>query len=154
MKRESNKLINMRDSEKEGREDVEKIREDTERDIESILERGGRPSHPVPRTPVPKSVKERVWAIHIGMDKAEGKCFAGCGRTIHMMDFEVGHNKAVSKGGSNRLDNLRPICKKCNRSMRTRSIEEFKREHFSKSKGRQVKSLRTVPQGDIENYFE
>lgn len=67
------------------------------------------------------------------MDKTEGKRYV-CNRTIHIIDFEVGHNKAVSKGGSDRITNLRPISRSCNRAMGTMSIEVYKRKYFSKSK--------------------
>jgi len=40
--------------------------------------------------------------------------------------FEVGHNIPRSKGGLNDIDNLRPICGNCNRSMSdSYTIEEF-----------------------------
>jgi hypothetical protein len=45
------------------------------------------------------------------------------------MDFQVGHNKAVAKGGNNNISNLRPICGPCNRGMGTMSIEKY-RENF------------------------
>jgi len=85
------------------------------------------------RRKIPKRVKDAVWTKYIGMDKAEGRCYV-CKRPIHITDFEVGHNKAVSKGGSDRIQNLRPICRSCNTSMGTMSIETYKRRYFSKSK--------------------
>ena len=83
------------------------------------------------RKRIPKHVKELVWARYIGADKAYGKCSASCGRRIHFMNFEVGHNKALAKGGSNHISNLKPICRSCNQAMGTMSIEAFKREYFS-----------------------
>jgi 5-methylcytosine-specific restriction endonuclease McrA len=85
-----------------------------------------------PRRKIPKHVKDTVWAKYIGADKAEGKCYVGCGRTIHITDFEVGHNKARTEGGTDNINNLRPICRSCNLSMGTISIEAFKRKYFSK----------------------
>ena len=88
------------------------------------------------------------------MDKAEGKCYV-CEKTIHMMDFEVGHNRAVSKGGSNNPDNLRPICKSCNRSMGTMTLEAFRRKWFSKSKKKiSSKSRRKKPKTSSERLTE
>lgn len=46
------------------------------------------------------------------------------------MDFQVGHNKAVAKGGNDNISNLRPICGPCNRGMGTKSIEKY-RENFT-----------------------
>ena len=82
-------------------------------------------------------MKEVVWAKYIGANKAEGKCYV-CKRTIHVTSFEVGHNKAVAKGGSDRITNLRPICRGCNLAMGTMSIEAFKSKHFSKPTGKKV----------------
>jgi len=87
------------------------------------------------RKRIPKAIKERVWAKYIGMNKPEGRCYA-CERPIHFTNFEVGHNRARSKGGSDNITNLRPICRSCNRSMGTMSIENFKRKYFSKKKGK------------------
>ena len=85
------------------------------------------------RKSIPKAVKNSVWAKYIGANKAEGACYV-CKRTIHITDFDVGHNKARSKGGSDNISNLRPICRTCNTSMGTQSIESFKAKHFSKPK--------------------
>jgi hypothetical protein len=78
-------------------------------------------------------VKDTVWSKYIGANKAEGKCYV-CGRIIHITEFDLGHNKAVSRGGGNNISNLRPICRTCNSSMGTTSIETFKARHFNESK--------------------
>jgi 5-methylcytosine-specific restriction endonuclease McrA len=85
------------------------------------------------RREIPKGVRIDVWNEYIGKDKLEGKCYV-CGNIIRITDFEVGHNKAVAKGGSDRKENLRPICRKCNLSMGTKSIEAYKRKYYSKPK--------------------
>lgn len=79
---------------------------------------------------VPKAVKDATWKKWMGY-KTEGKCYCCKMETISVFNFEVGHNKAKSKGGSNDIENLRPICKGCNTSMRTQSIESFRAKHFS-----------------------
>ena len=78
---------------------------------------------------VPKSIKDTVWKRY-NKNKSEGKCYC-CRQTITFFDFEVGHNIAKAKQGSNEIDNLRPICRSCNSSMGTRSIEEFKATYFT-----------------------
>ncbi|MCW4002723.1 MAG: HNH endonuclease [Candidatus Bathyarchaeota archaeon] len=82
------------------------------------------------RKGIPKAVKEQVWKKYIGVKNAEGKCYV-CKKPIHVMDFDVGHNRAVFKGGTDRLTNLRPVCRSCNSSMGTMSIEAYKRKFFS-----------------------
>lgn len=45
---------------------------------------------------------------------------------MSVFDFECGHNVPESKGGKTTLDNLVPICARCNRSMGDRySIDEW-----------------------------
>ena len=90
------------------------------------------------RRTIPKGVRESVWNRYIGKNKMEGKCHV-CPRTIRITNFEVGHNRAVSKGGSDRISNLRPICRKCNSSMGTMSIEVYKRKYYSKPKKKPIK---------------
>ncbi|MDP3966236.1 MAG: HNH endonuclease signature motif containing protein [archaeon] len=85
---------------------------------------------PLPkRKQINKGLRNQVWEKYMGR-KSSGKCFC-CGiNTIYFNEFQVGHNKAVAKGGKNHISNLRPICGGCNRGMRTMSIEQYKRKHF------------------------
>lgn len=94
------------------------------------------------RKAIPKAVKQTVWNKYIGVTNAEGKCYV-CKRTIHMSDFDVGHNKAASKGGRDQIDNLRPICRTCNSSMGTMSIEAFKKKYFIPQSQKTV--IKTTP---------
>jgi hypothetical protein len=79
---------------------------------------------------IPKAVKDATWKKYMGY-KTEGKCYCCKMETINVFNFEVGHNKARSKSGSDDIENLRPICKGCNTSMRTQSIENFRAKHFA-----------------------
>ena len=78
------------------------------------------------RRAIPKALREQVWIVHIGR-VFEQKCkVKWCENKITPFDFEVGHNVPVSKGGTNDIDNLRPICSKCNKSMGDNyTIDEF-----------------------------
>jgi hypothetical protein len=81
------------------------------------------------RKSIPKAVKNSVWNKYIETDdpkKLIGKCFVGCGCEITIANFEVGHVNAYSKGGSDKVENLRPICSTCNKSMGTMNLLEFK----------------------------
>ena len=62
-----------------------------------------------------------------------GKCYA-CERPITYDNFHVGHNKAKAKGGSDNVENLRPICSSCNNGMGTMSIENYKAKYFGGTK--------------------
>ena len=82
------------------------------------------------RKPIGKPLRETVWLKYMG-NKVQGKCYCCKIRMIHITDFQVGHNKAVAKGGKNNISNLRPICGPCNRSMGTKTIEWYRKTYFS-----------------------
>lgn len=48
-------------------------------------------------------------------------------------DWEAGHIMSVKEGGTDTLDNLRPICKSCNRSMGTENMDAFKARCYGPS---------------------
>jgi 5-methylcytosine-specific restriction endonuclease McrA len=84
------------------------------------------------RRKIPKAVRLRVWDKYFGR-KPSGKCYV-CGLPIQFFEFDVGHNKAVAKGGSDNIDNLRPICRVCNGAMGTMSIQDYKRKYYGKGR--------------------
>jgi len=75
---------------------------------------------------IPKALAEQVWITALG-HRFEGKCrVTWCRNRITVFDYECGHNIPESKGGKTTLDNLVPICGRCNRSMGDRySIDEW-----------------------------
>ncbi len=84
---------------------------------------------PIPRktkAPIPRSLKNAVWVAHCG-EVFNAKCaVAWCTNVMTPFDFEAGHNIPESKGGGTALENLRPICSQCNKSMGNRyTIDEF-----------------------------
>ena len=116
------------------------------------------------RKKIPKHIRILVWKKYFGAETAVGKCYV-CGQPIHISDFEVGHNKAVARGGSDNINNLRPICRSCNLAMGTMSIEAFKKKYFSKTKAkrktksktsrRSTKKVRSKRKKDeLEEYLE
>ena len=74
---------------------------------------------------VAKSQKELVWNTHIGDDILKHKCLCCKHRYIQINKFEAGHVKSRANGGEDSIDNLRPICVECNRSMGSMHMEEF-----------------------------
>lgn len=65
---------------------------------------------------IPAAVKNAVW------DRWNGRlgfapCFCCRRQEIRMSSFHCGHVVARSKGGSDEVENLRPICQSCNSSM-------------------------------------
>lgn len=77
---------------------------------------------------IPKALAEQVWITHMG-HHFEGKCrVRWCKNRISVFDYECGHNIPESKGGKTTLDNLVPICARCNRSMSNQyTIDEWNR---------------------------
>lgn len=91
---------------------------------------------------IPKALAEQVWITRMG-HKFDGKCrVKWCRNRVTVFDFECGHNIPESKGGKTTLDNLFPICARCNRSMGDRySIDEWNAK-FAPEKRNWIKYLR------------
>lgn len=75
---------------------------------------------------IPKALREQVWLQFIG-EKYKTKCYIKwCRNSMDVFNFQVGHNIPESKGGLTILENLRPICGRCNLSMsNTYTIDEW-----------------------------
>ena len=66
---------------------------------------------------IPKAIREQCWLTTVGK-KYESKCYIKwCKNTMTVFDFHVGHDKPESKGGTLDIENLKPICARCNLSM-------------------------------------
>ena len=66
---------------------------------------------------IPKKIREEVW-IRYFKKKYQSKCYISwCSNTVDVFNFQVGHNIPESKGGTLSLNNLKPICDRCNYSM-------------------------------------
>lgn len=78
------------------------------------------------RKKIPFGVRENVWKKYNG-NKFNAKCYVNfCNQKLTPFNFDVGHNIPHSKGGSDSIDNLRPICRNCNVSMgNAYTIEEY-----------------------------
>ena len=76
---------------------------------------------------IPGALREQVWLLYCGDKLFRQKCWVDwCENIITPFRFEVGHNVPESKGGTLDIDNLRPVCSNCNKSMGNRyTIEEF-----------------------------
>ena len=65
----------------------------------------------------PKALREQVWLKHVGR-KYQAKCkTVWCANVMSVFDFQSGHDIPESKGGSTTIENLYPICSRCNLSM-------------------------------------
>jgi len=74
---------------------------------------------------IPKHIKTLVWNKYIGDDIIKHKCLCCKKENIKITDFEAGHVLSEFHGGTNEIDNLRPICRPCNSSMGTTHMIEY-----------------------------
>ena len=66
---------------------------------------------------IPKALREALW-ISFYKTRFQGKCKTPwCPNEINAFSFQAGHNIPESRGGATTLENLVPICARCNLSM-------------------------------------
>jgi 5-methylcytosine-specific restriction endonuclease McrA len=77
----------------------------------------GPPPKKYKKKPIPKAIREQVWLQKAGQ-VFEMKCpVVWCENRINSFDFHAGHNIPERKGGKTTIENLIPICSRCNLSM-------------------------------------
>jgi len=79
---------------------------------------------------IPKKLKNMIWDKYVGKEKGVGLCYC-CREEIDSKNFEAGHIIPEAKGGETNIDNLRPICSCCNKSMGTQNMDEFKEKYMN-----------------------
>jgi 5-methylcytosine-specific restriction endonuclease McrA len=77
------------------------------------------------RKPLPSCVRDSVWNHYIGEDINKHRCMCCKKVLISNRRFEVGHVLSVKEGGTDEINNLRPICSPCNHSMGTKNMIDF-----------------------------
>jgi len=87
---------------------------------------------------IPPELRAQVWEKYIGKETS-GLCLCCNTNKIVIMGhrkevFDAGHIIAEFNGGPTTLENLRPICRKCNSQMTTRNMIEFQKERYPKAK--------------------
>ena len=66
---------------------------------------------------IPKALREQCWITNFG-HTFKHKCYIKwCKNTINVFDYHAGHNIPECQGGKLCLENLKPICSRCNHSM-------------------------------------
>ena len=73
---------------------------------------------------IPAAVRKIVWSTYIGNEKS-GKCLCCSIEEISNTNFECGHVKSEKNGGDSSIENLRPICGHCNKSVGSKNMDEF-----------------------------
>jgi 5-methylcytosine-specific restriction endonuclease McrA len=84
---------------------------------------------------IPKALREQVWIKNIGASFESECTVSWCKNIINVFDFHVGHDVPESKGGETSIDNLKPICARCNLSMGSNySIKEWEKQFAAEKK--------------------
>lgn len=71
-------------------------------------------------------MRKKIWDHYVGPATGEIECFCCEETLINPFEFECAHVVAEAKGGNRKIDNFRPCCKDCNRSMGTQNFFVFK----------------------------
>ena len=74
------------------------------------------------------ALRRLVWNTYINRQVGEHVCLCCESTMISQLNFECGHVISVNNGGKLTLENLRPICTPCNRSMNSKYMVVFMKE--------------------------
>jgi hypothetical protein len=77
---------------------------------------------------IPKALKIQVWNEYIGIDIGRAKCMVCEVREITQSSFHCAHIIAEVNGGEMNVENMRPCCELCNKSMSTQHLIKFKKQ--------------------------
>lgn len=74
---------------------------------------------------IPETVKNVVWHKYVGKHRGVARCVCCKTSEITQRTCSFGHVQAEARGGAVTIQNLRPICVKCNSSMGTTNMRAF-----------------------------
>ena len=94
----------------------------------SILPKGILEDSKTNRKGIPLSVRNSLWNEYFG-NNFKGSCDV-CGKEITRDTFEAGHIVSAANGGDDNIENLRPLCRSCNRSMGAENLNKFKKKYY------------------------
>lgn len=82
------------------------------------------------RLTIPKNIRTQSWDKWIGSRQGLAPCYCCRINEISKAQFECGHVVPDALGGLPQVENLRPICLPCNRSMGTIDMRQFCRTYY------------------------
>jgi hypothetical protein len=84
--------------------------------------------YPTCKRAIPKKLKIDVWNYYVSEEIGKTKCMCCQSSEIIQGHFEAGHVISERDGGPTNIENLRPVCSLCNKSMGARNMLDFMRE--------------------------
>jgi len=100
------------------KEDIKPI---IKEDIKPIIKQDNKKRKKV----IPQVIRKIVWNKYIGLKNSIGKCLCCNAEEISIYNYECGHVISEFNGGDIIVQNLRPICSHCNRSVGSCNMDEF-----------------------------
>ena len=100
------------------KEDIKPI---VKEDIKPIIKQDNKKRKKV----IPQVIRKIVWNKYIGLKNSIGKCLCCNAEEISIYNYECGHVISEFNGGDIIVQNLRPICSHCNRSVGSCNMDEF-----------------------------
>lgn len=82
------------------------------------------------RSKVSNTLRSACWNKYVGKNNANALCICCKSHEIHINEFHAGHIVSVANGGKTNINNLLPICVKCNQSMGTILMDDFIKRDF------------------------
>lgn len=73
---------------------------------------------------IPTALKDEVWFHYIG-NNAKALCWCCNKIEIRLSSFHAGHVISEANGGKVTLENLRPVCSRCNGGMATKNMYDY-----------------------------
>lgn len=82
---------------------------------------------------IPMTLRINVWNTYIGPKIGQIKCPMCQQNEIQQLIFHCSHIIPKCHGGSDEIENLRPICSSCNQSIGTQNLILFAQKYFPKA---------------------
>jgi 5-methylcytosine-specific restriction endonuclease McrA len=89
---------------------------------------------------IPKALRDDVWDKYLE-DISATLCPVCNIRKIKNTNFEAGHILSEKENGKTNIDNLFPICSKCNKSMATKNMKDYVKKYYPKNYDNFIKLL-------------
>ncbi len=80
---------------------------------------------------IPASLRAAVWDKHVGEDTGSCPCPVCRHTKITQLSFHCAHIEAEANGGKTHVNNMIPVCARCNLSMGKTNLNDFKNKFFS-----------------------